>query len=233
MISRNERMKQVERYVSKAMSSEERAAFRARLERDTDLRRMVDAEEFVLHTLVQDRDAVPAEHDRTRARVLAVLASVGAAGAAASTAEAATAETTAVEMVRTAASQGAASQGTAAGAAIAGGTTLLTSLLIVVASGVVLTSAWFLAGRPFTDESVPQPVEQVEQPAQLPTSMPDAQLDQQTATPPIPAEERSTPEPTLRQARRTDARTGVSVEPAADAATRDTLRMKLQVTLPK
>lgn len=222
-------MKQVERYVSHAMSIEEKAAFRARLERDADLRRMVDAEEFVLQTLRQDRDAAPRDHERTRTRVLAVLASAGAAGAGSSSAEAA---------------QGAAlSAGRSGlGGAVVGGATVLKSVLVVVASGVVLTSAWFLAGPVFNDDPVPPAVEQridresaapASQPADTPAPIAPGTAAQQVQAASETARPSATGEPTLRQATRTDGRSGLSVEPAAGADTRDTLRMKLQVTLPK
>lgn len=234
MISRNERMKQVERYVSHAMSTEEKAAFRARLERDADLRRMVDAEEFVFRTLRHDRDAAPRDHERTRTRVLAVLASAGAAGAGTSSAEAAQAA------VQGTAQTGAG--GTAVGGAVTGGVTLLKSVLVVVVSGVVLTSAWFLAGPFFTDDAVSPAVEQridseriapAPRPADAPAAIAPGSAAQpvQSATESVRA---ATPaEPTLRQAARSDGRSGLSVEPAAGEGARDTLRMKLQVTLPK
>ncbi len=232
MVSRNERMKQVERYVSQAMNADERAQFRTRLERDTELRKMVDAEEFVLHTLQQDRDAAPGDHEQTRTRVLAVLASLGAGAAAASSAQAAP---------TTAASGTASSAGGASVAA--GGMSLVKILLVVATSGVMLTSAWYLADRNAPSESNPASIERrVESSTDPAVQSATNQIDgaagavrenadptnTEGASPPS-----SVKEPSIRQAAREDGRSGLTIEPTSGDAVRDTLKMKLQVTLPK
>lgn len=66
----------IERYLNGTMSPTEQNEFRGRLERDQTLRRAVDAEMLIRHSVRSERSSMPAPSAASRARFLAMVATV-------------------------------------------------------------------------------------------------------------------------------------------------------------